>query len=182
MRRIIFLLLLSVSAFAAEVQFYFVPTGTCAIPSSVLCDGITAGGTTVWIFPSTDLASAANSYAVTVSFTITRPDGSTSARTMTEPVYPLAWDRSVVGAALLGWAVADIPNVTVTSVSVVADAGQVQVAKTAKNPVSGLATGMLVLNNGWSFLPKPFVSEMLRDRIRDFLSEQPPMKEHLPVV
>jgi DNA-binding response OmpR family regulator len=46
--------------------------------------------------------------------------------------------------------------------------------------ISGLATGMLLLNNGWSFLPKPFVSEMLRDRIRDFLSEQPPIKEHLP--
>jgi len=46
--------------------------------------------------------------------------------------------------------------------------------------ISGLATGMLVLNNGWSFLPKPFVSDMLRDRIRDFLSEKPPIKEHLP--
>ena len=46
--------------------------------------------------------------------------------------------------------------------------------------ISGLATGLLVLNNGWSFLPKPFVSEMLRDRIRDFLSEQPPIQEHLP--
>lgn len=39
--------------------------------------------------------------------------------------------------------------------------------------ISGLATGMLVLNNGWQFLPKPFVSDMLRDRIRDFLSERP---------
>jgi DNA-binding response OmpR family regulator len=37
--------------------------------------------------------------------------------------------------------------------------------------ISGLATGMLVLNNGWSFLPKPFVSDVLRDRIRDLLSE-----------
>ena len=46
--------------------------------------------------------------------------------------------------------------------------------------ISGLATGMLVLNNGWQFLPKPFMSDMLRDRIRDFLSEQPPIKEHLP--
>src|SRR5579871_642577 len=46
--------------------------------------------------------------------------------------------------------------------------------------ISGLDTGMLVLNNGWQFLPKPFVSDMLRDRIRDFLSEQPPIKEHLP--
>ena len=46
--------------------------------------------------------------------------------------------------------------------------------------ISGLATGMLVLNNGWQFLPKPFVSDMLRDRIRDFLDEQPSIKEHLP--
>ena len=46
--------------------------------------------------------------------------------------------------------------------------------------ISGLETGMLVLNNGWQFLPKPFVSDMLRDRIRDFLSEQQPIKGHLP--
>jgi two-component system cell cycle sensor histidine kinase/response regulator CckA len=47
--------------------------------------------------------------------------------------------------------------------------------------ISGLDSGMLILNNGWSFLPKPFLSEMLRDRIRDFLSEQPPiqLEEHL---
>jgi hypothetical protein len=46
--------------------------------------------------------------------------------------------------------------------------------------ISGLATGMLVLNNGWWFLPKPFLSDMLRDRIRDFLGEQPFIEEHLP--
>jgi CheY-like chemotaxis protein len=46
--------------------------------------------------------------------------------------------------------------------------------------ISGLASGMLVLNNGWQFLPKPFLSEMLRDRIRDFLAEQPPIEGHLP--
>jgi DNA-binding response OmpR family regulator len=45
--------------------------------------------------------------------------------------------------------------------------------------ISGLETGMLVLNNGWQFLPKPFMAEMLRDRVRDFLSEQPSIKEHL---
>ena len=44
--------------------------------------------------------------------------------------------------------------------------------------ISGLATGMLVLNNGWQFLPKPFVSDMLRDRIRDFLSESPESEDH----
>lgn len=46
--------------------------------------------------------------------------------------------------------------------------------------MSGLATGMLVLNNGWQFLPKPFMADMLRDRIRDFLSEHPATKEQLP--
>jgi len=39
---------------------------------------------------------------------------------------------------------------------------------------------MLVLNNGWQFLPKPFLSDMLRDRIRDFLSEEPALEEHVP--
>jgi two-component system, cell cycle sensor histidine kinase and response regulator CckA len=46
--------------------------------------------------------------------------------------------------------------------------------------ISGLPTGMLVLNNGWQFLPKPFMADMLRDRIRDCLGEQPPTKEQLP--
>jgi two-component system cell cycle sensor histidine kinase/response regulator CckA len=45
--------------------------------------------------------------------------------------------------------------------------------------ISGLASGMLLLNKGWSFLPKPFMSDMLRDRVRHFLAEQPPIKEHL---
>jgi two-component system, cell cycle sensor histidine kinase and response regulator CckA len=46
--------------------------------------------------------------------------------------------------------------------------------------ISGLSSGMLVLNNGWQFLPKPFLSDMLRDRIRDFLSEEPALEEHVP--
>ena len=37
--------------------------------------------------------------------------------------------------------------------------------------ISGVPSGMLVLNNGWSFLPKPFIGDMLRDRILDFLTE-----------
>ena len=48
--------------------------------------------------------------------------------------------------------------------------------------ISGLATGMLVLNNGWQFLPKPFMADMLRDRVRDFLNEQPPIKVDQPDV
>jgi two-component system cell cycle sensor histidine kinase/response regulator CckA len=42
--------------------------------------------------------------------------------------------------------------------------------------ISGLDSGMLVLNNGWQFLPKPFMADMLRDRIRDFLSELPSLE------
>src|SRR5581483_9490000 len=45
--------------------------------------------------------------------------------------------------------------------------------------ISGLDSGMLVLNNGWQFLPKPFLSDMLRDRIRDFLAEQQPLENHV---
>jgi DNA-binding NtrC family response regulator len=45
--------------------------------------------------------------------------------------------------------------------------------------ISGLETGLLVLNNGWQFLPKPFMGDMLRDKVRDFLNEQPSIKEHL---
>jgi two-component system cell cycle sensor histidine kinase/response regulator CckA len=44
--------------------------------------------------------------------------------------------------------------------------------------ISGLDSGMLLLNNGWQFLPKPFMADMLRDRVRDFLSEEPPIQEH----
>jgi DNA-binding response OmpR family regulator len=39
--------------------------------------------------------------------------------------------------------------------------------------ISGLDSGLLVLNNGWQFLPKPFMADMLRDRIRDYLTEEP---------
>jgi DNA-binding NtrC family response regulator len=48
--------------------------------------------------------------------------------------------------------------------------------------ISGIESGILVLNNGWQFLPKPFMADMLRDRVRDFLSEQPSIKEHLASV
>jgi len=48
--------------------------------------------------------------------------------------------------------------------------------------ISGLDSGLLVLNNGWQFLPKPFVADMLRDRIRDALGGQPAVEEHGPHV
>ena len=46
--------------------------------------------------------------------------------------------------------------------------------------ISGLHTGIPVLSNGWSFLPKPFMPEMLINRIRDVLSERPTMKARWP--
>jgi two-component system, cell cycle sensor histidine kinase and response regulator CckA len=45
--------------------------------------------------------------------------------------------------------------------------------------ISSFDHGMLALNNGWQFFPKPFELDMLRDRIRAFLSEQPPLNRHL---
>jgi len=35
---------------------------------------------------------------------------------------------------------------------------------------------ILHLTNGWQFLKKPFMADMLRDRIRDVLSDQPPTR------
>jgi DNA-binding response OmpR family regulator len=45
--------------------------------------------------------------------------------------------------------------------------------------ISGLDSGLLVLNNGWQFLPKPFMADMLRDRIRDYLTEEPLVEARL---
>jgi DNA-binding response OmpR family regulator len=38
--------------------------------------------------------------------------------------------------------------------------------------MSGLAAGMLLLNEGWQFLPKPFMSNLLKDRIHHLLEER----------
>jgi DNA-binding response OmpR family regulator len=39
--------------------------------------------------------------------------------------------------------------------------------------MSGMAAGMLLLNEGWQFLPKPFMSNLLKDRIHHLLEERP---------
>jgi DNA-binding NarL/FixJ family response regulator len=38
--------------------------------------------------------------------------------------------------------------------------------------ISELDSGILTLHKNWQFLPKPFVASLLRDKIRDLLSEQ----------
>ena len=38
--------------------------------------------------------------------------------------------------------------------------------------MSGMASGMLLLNQGWQFLPKPFMASLLKGRIRHLLLEQ----------
>ena len=85
-------------------------------------------------------------------------------------------------AALLhksGYRVSDVEMPGMTGVELAIELNQER-PDTKVLLISGLASGMLVLNNGWQFLPKPFMSDMLKDRIRDFLSEQPPIKAHLP--
>jgi two-component system cell cycle sensor histidine kinase/response regulator CckA len=39
--------------------------------------------------------------------------------------------------------------------------------------MSGMTAGMLLLNEGWQFLPKPFMCNMLKDRVRHLLTDQP---------
>ncbi len=38
--------------------------------------------------------------------------------------------------------------------------------------LSGMPSGMLLLNDGWKFLPKPLMSYLLRERIRHLRLEQ----------
>jgi DNA-binding NarL/FixJ family response regulator len=46
--------------------------------------------------------------------------------------------------------------------------------------VSGLDSGILTLNKDWQFLPKPFMTTLLRDAIQDLLSDQEAPAEHAP--
>jgi len=39
--------------------------------------------------------------------------------------------------------------------------------------MSGMAAGMLLLNEGWQFLPKPFMFNLLRERLQHLLQVQP---------
>jgi len=39
--------------------------------------------------------------------------------------------------------------------------------------MSGMPSGLLVLNEGWQFLPKPFMADILRMKIRHILKKTP---------
>jgi len=41
--------------------------------------------------------------------------------------------------------------------------------------MSGMTSGMLVLNEGWQFLPKPFMVHMLKVRVHHLLGDGPPI-------
>jgi DNA-binding response OmpR family regulator len=38
--------------------------------------------------------------------------------------------------------------------------------------MSGMMSGMLLLNEGWQFLPKPFMSNLLKERIQHLLLDE----------
>jgi DNA-binding NarL/FixJ family response regulator len=44
--------------------------------------------------------------------------------------------------------------------------------------LSQLDTGLLVLNHGWQYLPKPFLADMLRDQIRKYLTDDAALEKH----
>jgi len=50
-------------------------------------------------------------------------------------------------------------------------ATQIQIDRPAMRIMlmSGMASGMLLLNDSWQFLPKPFTSNLLEERIRQLL-------------
>jgi len=46
--------------------------------------------------------------------------------------------------------------------------------------MSGLPSGLLILNEGWQFLPKPFAATMLLAKIRHILKKTPEFPAALP--
>jgi hypothetical protein len=126
-------------AACAEVNFTVIPTGTCPFPNAPWCSLITQGGALVWVFPSADLAENAKSYTVTVTYSIAHP-GVLTTGTMTKTVGPSYWGNqpTEIPVAQLGWSVADVPDVTITAVSITADTGQIQVTKSVKDPMAAV--------------------------------------------
>ena len=60
----------------------------------------------------------------------------------------------------------DMPNMTGIEL-----ATQIQIDRPAMRVMlmSGMAAGMLLLKDGWQFLPKPFTSNLLEERIQQLL-------------
>ena len=134
-------ILFCASAFAAEVQFYFVPTGICPFGGTPnpICAAIVQGGTLVWITPSADLQNIGTAYSITSQFTVLRPDGTNYTATITGNTKSDAWEtanKTMIPLWVGGWAPADTEYVTVTSITVTADTGKFQVSKAVKNPAA----------------------------------------------
>ena len=125
------------SAGAAEVNFRFFPTGQCLpplIPS--LCPASQRAGIAVFLEPTA--GTVADSYDVTMAFTIVMPAASmapvvvssTGSATVTVP------GTSNI-AAILPYSVSDLPNVVINSITVAMHTGAVDSIKMARNPVPG---------------------------------------------
>jgi hypothetical protein len=121
-------LLLIAPAFAAEVNFQYFPVG-CTPPLSQLQDGKFCTGTAgVLVLFSSSPDVIVDSYKATVSFSL---DGHAGTATASIP-YTTVVDGNRV--SLMPWMLADVPGVTINSISVTAVMGQMEVTKTVKLP------------------------------------------------
>jgi DNA-binding NtrC family response regulator len=70
----------------------------------------------------------------------------------------------------------DVPMPNMTGIEL---AAQIQIDRPEIRVLlmSGLAAGMLLLNENWEFLPKPFMSNLLKERIQHLLLEQSASRE-----
>jgi len=82
----------------------------------------------------------------------------------------LAKSRQHTGSIDLLLSDIQMPNMTGIELAI-----QIQAERPAIQVLlmSGLASGMLVLNEGWQFLPKPFMSNMLKTKVKHFLGDSP---------
>ena len=78
----------------------------------------------------------------------------------------LAKSREFKGAIHLLLSDVEMPNMTGIEL-----ATQIQIDRPEIRVLlmSGMASGILLLNEGWQFLPKPFMSNLLKERIQHLL-------------
>ena len=81
----------------------------------------------------------------------------------------LAKSREFKGKIDLLLSDVEMPNMTGVEL-----ATQIQIERPEVHVLlmSGMVAGMLLLNEGWQFLPKPFMSNILKQRIHHLLLEQ----------